>query len=68
MSLYSIGALNAFYAKYQQLSVKLQLFFCNGLLTITASTASVGIDGVFSGINAIKTNTFFFQANGYPSG
>ncbi|AKL39256.1 hypothetical protein AB188_00915 (plasmid) [Serratia marcescens] len=54
-------SLNAFYVKYQQLSVKLQLFFCNGLLTITASTASVGIDGFFSGINAIKTNTFFFR-------
>jgi hypothetical protein len=56
---------NAFYVKYQQLGVKLQLFFCNGLLTITASTASVGIDGFFLAL--CKQNTFF-QANGYPSG
>ncbi|MDH8458363.1 hypothetical protein QIG84_28370, partial [Klebsiella pneumoniae] len=54
-------SLNAFYVKYQTLNVKLELFFCNDLLTITAGTASVGIDGFFSDINAMKANTVFVR-------
>ena len=37
------------------------MLYCNGLHTITAGTASVRIDGFFSDINALKTDTVFVR-------
>ncbi|HID1044487.1 TPA: hypothetical protein ACXDF7_005360, partial [Klebsiella pneumoniae] len=60
-------SLNAFYVKYQTLNVKLELFFCNDLLTITAGTASVGIKVVknahpTTSNNPISSNIIFMIA------